>query len=256
MSHAIYFHRLGTSFFRSPRLQIRVPFVRIRNIRRYNTNVISLYIRCEQNMESRSSQYKIAGQVFVFRVRLNHLIRIYGREDIISRYVSTSKAHIHMIRPIEFSFPDTSPDKLKRIVGYLSHICIVSPSFQTYSSIRFALNEQLDSGPKSKTGLKRHFRTISCGQLLDKMNTEAIDFRAASECFSSIRNLRQSNLRTLQITTIHQNYEVPTVGGFLLFGRDRREAFPDAYIRAGCFGGIDKSNIIDSPEIVGYLPLA
>jgi predicted HTH transcriptional regulator len=45
------------------------------------------------------------------------------------------------------------------------------------------------------------------------------------------------------------------VGGFLLFGRDRREAFPDAYIRAGCFGGIDKSNIIDSAEIGGYLPL-
>jgi ATP-dependent DNA helicase RecG len=87
------------------------------------------------------------------------------------------------------------------------------------------------------------------------MNMEAIDFRAASECFSSIRKLRRSNLRTLQITTIHQNHEVPTVGGFLLFGRDRREAFPDAYIRAGCFGGIDKSNIIDSAEIVGCLPL-
>lgn len=45
------------------------------------------------------------------------------------------------------------------------------------------------------------------------------------------------------------------MGGFLIFGRDRREAFPDAYIRAGCFGGIDKNNIIDSAEIVDYLPL-
>lgn len=85
--------------------------------------------------------------------------------------------------------------------------------------------------------------------------SEAIDFRVASECFAPIRKLRRSDLRTLQITTIRQNHEVPTVGGFLLFGRDRRTTFPDGYIRAGCFSGIDKSNIIDSAEITGYLPL-
>jgi ATP-dependent DNA helicase RecG len=90
---------------------------------------------------------------------------------------------------------------------------------------------------------------------LPEKDSEAIDFRAASECFSSIRKLRRSELRTLQITAIHQNRVVPTVGGFLLFGRYRRETFPDAYVRAGCFRGIDKSNIIDSAEIVGYLPL-
>ena len=90
---------------------------------------------------------------------------------------------------------------------------------------------------------------------LPSKNTEAIDFRAASECFSTVRKLRKSDLRTLQITAIHQNHEVPTVGGFLLFGRGRRATFPDAYIRAGCFSGIDKSDIIDSSEITGYLPL-
>jgi ATP-dependent DNA helicase RecG len=90
---------------------------------------------------------------------------------------------------------------------------------------------------------------------LPEMNTETIDFRAASECFSSVRKLRKSDLRILQITAIHQNHEIPTVGGFLLFGRDRRETFPDAYIRAGCFSGVDKNEIIDSVEIVGYLPL-
>ncbi len=90
---------------------------------------------------------------------------------------------------------------------------------------------------------------------LPEKDSEAIDFRAASECFSSIRKLRRSDLRTLQITAIHQNRVVPTVGGFLLFGRDRRATFPDAYVRAGCFRGIGKSNIIDSSDIVGYLPL-
>ena len=87
------------------------------------------------------------------------------------------------------------------------------------------------------------------------INTEAIDFRAASECFSSIRKLRKSDLRALQITAIYQNREVPTIGGFLLFGRDRRATFPDAYVQAGCFKGIDKSSIIDSAAIEGYLAL-
>jgi len=89
---------------------------------------------------------------------------------------------------------------------------------------------------------------------LPRKDSEAIDFRAASECFSSIRKLRRSDLGTLQLTAIHQNRKVPTVGGFLLFGRDRRATFPDAYVRAGRFKGIDNSNIIDSAEIVGYLP--
>jgi len=67
--------------------------------------------------------------------------------------------------------------------------------------------------------------------------------------------LRKSDLRALQITAIYQNREVPTIGGFLLFGRDRRATFPDAYVQAGCFKGIDKSSIIDSAAIEGYLPL-
>ncbi len=90
---------------------------------------------------------------------------------------------------------------------------------------------------------------------LPEKDSEAIDFRAASECFSSIRKLQRSDLRTLQITSVYQNRVVPTVGGFLLFGRDRRATFPDAYVRAGCFRGTDKSNIIDSAEFADYLPL-
>jgi ATP-dependent DNA helicase RecG len=70
---------------------------------------------------------------------------------------------------------------------------------------------------------------------LPGMNSEVIDFRVHSECFASIRKLRRSDLRTLQLTAIHQNHEAATVGGFLLFGSDRRATFPDSYMRAGCF---------------------
>ena len=93
-------------------------------------------------------------------------------------------------------------------------------------------------------------------QPLPDLDSEAIDFRAASECFAPVRKLKRSDLRTLQLTTLHQHRQVPTVGGFLLFGRDRRKLFPEAYLRAGCFAGTDRSTILDTADIRVLLPLA
>jgi predicted HTH transcriptional regulator len=45
---------------------------------------------------------------------------------------------------------------------------------------------------------------------------------------------------------------VPTVGGFLLFGNDRLDRFPDAWIQAGRFKGTTKHRIIDSAGIRSY----
>ena len=42
---------------------------------------------------------------------------------------------------------------------------------------------------------------------------------------------------------------MPTVGGVLLFGADRLAHFPDAWIQAGRFAGIDKATILDHVEI-------
>lgn len=53
---------------------------------------------------------------------------------------------------------------------------------------------------------------------LPEMNTEAIDFRAASESFRSRRKIREGDLRILHLTTSHQNREVPTVGSCLPLG--------------------------------------
>ena len=88
------------------------------------------------------------------------------------------------------------------------------------------------------------------------VNTEALDFRAAAECFAELRRLRKSDLRSLQLVTVHQGREVPTVGGMLLFGNDRLKHFPEAFIRAGCFAGRDKQTILDSRDITSYLVLA
>ena len=87
------------------------------------------------------------------------------------------------------------------------------------------------------------------------LDSEALDFRAASESFKSIRVLRKRDLETLRLVTTHQGRIVPTVGGVLLFGRDREHHFPDAWIQAGRFDGLDKSQILDQAEFRG-LPVA
>jgi ATP-dependent DNA helicase RecG len=88
------------------------------------------------------------------------------------------------------------------------------------------------------------------------MSTEALDFRAAAECFAEFRRLRKGDLRNLQWVTVHQRREVPTVGGMLLFGNDRLKRFPEAFIRAGCFAGRDKQTILDSRDITSQMVLA
>jgi predicted HTH transcriptional regulator len=58
---------------------------------------------------------------------------------------------------------------------------------------------------------------------------------------------------TLRLVTVHQGRKVPTVGGVLLFGRDRDRCFPDAWIQAGRFDGTDRSRITDRLESRSHL---
>ncbi len=62
------------------------------------------------------------------------------------------------------------------------------------------------------------------------LDSEALDFRAASESFKPTRTLRKRDLESLRLPTTYQGHTVPTVGGLLLFGRDRERHFPDAWI--------------------------
>jgi len=47
------------------------------------------------------------------------------------------------------------------------------------------------------------------------LNSEALDFRAASESFAQIRTLKRADLETLRLLSDHQGRKVPTVGGVL-----------------------------------------
>ena len=104
----------------------------------------------------------------------------------------------------------------------------------------------------------RRYRQVSSfdEQAMPELNSEAIDFRAASEYFKPVRRLTRQGLESLKVTTVHQGRAVPTIGGILLFGTDRLRHFPDAWVQAGRFEGRDRRRILDSAEIRGFLPSA
>lgn len=93
-------------------------------------------------------------------------------------------------------------------------------------------------------------------QALPDLDSEAVDFRAASESFRPFRRLTRADLETLHMVTPHQGRVVPTVGGLLLFGKPsvRDRAFPDAWLQAGRFRGTDRSGLLDRVEIRAHLP--
>jgi predicted HTH transcriptional regulator len=93
-------------------------------------------------------------------------------------------------------------------------------------------------------------------QPMPDLNSEAIDFRAASEYFKPIRKLTPHGLQSLKLTASYQGRIVPTTGGVLLFGAARLRHFPDAWIQAGRFAGRDRRRILDSAEVRSYLPAA
>ena len=96
---------------------------------------------------------------------------------------------------------------------------------------RHATGESFDEGP------------------LPALDSEAVDFRVASESFAPALTLTRGNLQTLRLLTPHQGRLVPTVGGILLFGTDRLAHFPDAWIQAGRFAGTDKATIADHLDV-------
>jgi ATP-dependent DNA helicase RecG len=76
---------------------------------------------------------------------------------------------------------------------------------------------------------------------LPELNSEAIDFRVASECFKPVRTLTRQSLHALQLTTTHQRREVPTVGAeaFCESAIDRSPRFS-----SGCFRSCHSSWIL------------
>jgi ATP-dependent DNA helicase RecG len=91
---------------------------------------------------------------------------------------------------------------------------------------------------------------------MPELDSEALDFRVASELFSEYRKTKSSDWETLKLVTKYQGKTVPTIGGVLLFGKNREHYFPDAWIQLGRFKGSHKKDILDSQEIHSYPAIA
>ena len=105
--------------------------------------------------------------------------------------------------------------------------------------------------------LKRTTAGISFDeQPLPDRVVDGLDFEAASACFERHRKLVKKDLESLRLVVPHQGHLVPTVGGMLLFGKDRETIFPDSWIQCGRFIGKDKADIFDHIDIHEHLPVA
>ena len=84
------------------------------------------------------------------------------------------------------------------------------------------------------------------------LDSEAIEFRAASESFKPVRPLRERDVGTLRILANYQGRKEPTVGATLLLGRDRERRCPYAWIQAGRCAGRDRTRIVDRADCRGW----
>lgn len=114
------------------------------------------------------------------------------------------------------------------------------------------------AGPEMIAEIRRLSRnTFFDEQPCPETNSEAIDFRAASELFAvESRQLNAARIRTLGLMVSHGGREVPSRGAMLLFGKDRRRFFPDAIIRCARFQGRGTERFLDQSEVDEHLPRA
>lgn len=88
------------------------------------------------------------------------------------------------------------------------------------------------------------------------INPEVLDLRVPSGLFAGLREWNEGAAENLGLLTRHQGRLVPTIGGVLLFGSERKRFFPDAWIQCGRFRGTNKAAILDQQDVLEHLPLA
>lgn len=105
--------------------------------------------------------------------------------------------------------------------------------------------------------LRRSVEGVAYDELpMPDLSMEDLDMAAIKESFRDQRDIGERELLTLRVLTTEQGRLVPTRGGILLFGKDRRRHFPDAWIQCGRFVGRDKAVIFDHVELHAHPPTA
>lgn len=134
------------------------------------------------------------------------------------------------------------------------HLKAEGPERGTYVRLG-STNRLADAALIEEIGRRPEFQSYDEQPLAD-LDYEVLDFAAASQSFAGLRKLRRQDLRSIGLVTDHQGQQVPTIGGFVLFGQNRLERFPDAWIQVGRFAGTDKSEIADQADLRDYPLLA
>ncbi len=86
---------------------------------------------------------------------------------------------------------------------------------------------------------------------LGHLDASEVDLAAVRRAFANRRPVYAKDLKTLRLVTRHQGRDVPTVAGMVLFGKERDRTIPDAWIQAGRFAGVDRTDIIDTARFDG-----
>lgn len=105
------------------------------------------------------------------------------------------------------------------------------------------------SDPAVINSLKRslHIKTFD-EESMCEATCEDIDFTLISKSFKH-RVIKKADCYSLGLLNKEQNRAFPSVGCMLLFGKNRLQYFPEAWIQAGRFKGENKAYIIDQQEI-------
>jgi len=118
------------------------------------------------------------------------------------------------------------------------------------STTRLADQELIKTIERST--LTRSFDEEICpGATLDD-----IDLDYAKEVFLPHRQINAKELCSLGALSKDREIMAPTVGGMLLFSKERLKYFPDAWVQIGSFEGTNKAKIIGTNKITSYFPQA
>jgi ATP-dependent DNA helicase RecG len=91
---------------------------------------------------------------------------------------------------------------------------------------------------------------------MPELTLDALDLKAIRADFEGRPSVDERTLQSLRILVKDQGRLVPSQGGMLLYGRDRRQYFDDAWIQCGRFMGDDKADIFDHIDIHAPFPRA
>ena len=102
-------------------------------------------------------------------------------------------------------------------------------------------------------------RRTAAGMVFDEqpmpaLSVQDLDLDAMARWFGPQRPLDTARLQTLKLLRADQGRLLPTRGAVLLWGREREQHFPDAWVQCGRFRGRDKVDIFDQQDIHAHLP--